>query len=133
MPRNSTLLSNDTAAASPLTQGTTVTAVQAGGATSHRQPRQCHGKGPKTVKRAQSDRNYVSRLLLDCVAHVCRGGGIIVTRLVQVTDLRRRTGILHSAACSESTVTTSQPVIQLLTTSPNAERSATFYCYANQR
>ena len=29
MPRNSTLLSNDTAAASPLTQGTTVTAVQA--------------------------------------------------------------------------------------------------------
>ena len=76
MPRNSTLLSNDTAAARPLTQGTTVTAVQASGATSHRQPRQCHGEGPpKTVKGAQSDPNYVSRLLLDCVAHVCRGGG----------------------------------------------------------
>ena len=38
------------------------------GVTSHRQPRQCRGtQGPKTVKRAQSDRNYVSRLLLDCV------------------------------------------------------------------
>ena len=29
--------------------------------------------GPKTVKEAQSDPNYVSRLLLDCVANVCRG------------------------------------------------------------
>jgi len=50
------------------------------GVTSHRQPRQCRGaQGPKTVKGAQSDPNYVSRLLLDCVA----GGGakIIVTPL----------------------------------------------------
>jgi len=47
----------------------------------HRQPRQCRGQGPKTVKGAQSDPNYVSRLLLDCVANVCREGGakIIVT------------------------------------------------------
>ena len=40
------------------------------GVTSHRQPRQGRGaQGPKTVKGAQSDRNYVglSRLLLDCV------------------------------------------------------------------
>jgi len=38
------------------------------GVTSHRQPQQCRGaQGPKTVKGAQSDRNYVSRLLLDCV------------------------------------------------------------------
>jgi len=36
--------------------------------TSHRQPWQCQGaQGPKTVKGAQSDPNYVSRLLLDCV------------------------------------------------------------------
>jgi len=41
----------------------------------HRQLRQCRGQGPKTVKGAQSDPNYVSRLLLDCVANVCRGGG----------------------------------------------------------
>jgi len=41
------------------------------GVTSHRQPRQ----GPKTVKGAQSDPNYVSRLLLDCVANACQGGG----------------------------------------------------------
>jgi len=32
-------------------------------------------QGPKTVKEAQSDPNYVSTLLFDCVAHVCRGGG----------------------------------------------------------
>jgi len=38
------------------------------GVTRHRQPRQCRGaQGPKTVKGAQSDPNYVSRLLLDCV------------------------------------------------------------------
>ena len=38
------------------------------GVTSHRQPRQCRGaQGPKTVKGAKSDPNYVSRLLLDCV------------------------------------------------------------------
>ena len=44
------------------------------GVTSHRQPRQCRGgQGPKTVKWAQSDPNYVSRLLLDCVANVYRG------------------------------------------------------------
>ena len=37
------------------------------GVTSHRQPRQCRGaQGPKTVKGAQSDPNYVSRPLLDC-------------------------------------------------------------------
>jgi len=41
------------------------------GVTSHRQPRQC--RGPKTVKGTQSDPNYVSRLLLDCVANVCWG------------------------------------------------------------
>ena len=36
--------------------------------TSHRQPRQCRvTQGPKTVKGTQSDPNYVSRLLLDCV------------------------------------------------------------------
>jgi len=36
--------------------------------TSHRQPRQCRlAQGPKTVKGAQSDLNYVSRLLLGCV------------------------------------------------------------------
>jgi len=38
------------------------------GVTSHRQPLQCRGaQGPKTVKGAQGDPNYVSRLLLDCV------------------------------------------------------------------
>ena len=39
------------------------------GVTSHRQPRQCRGAQgpPKTVKGAQSDPNYVSRLLLDRV------------------------------------------------------------------
>ena len=38
------------------------------GVTSHRQTGQCRGlRGPKLVKGAQSDRNYVSRLLLDCV------------------------------------------------------------------
>jgi len=38
------------------------------GVTSHRQPRQCReAQGLKTVKGAQSDPNYVSRLLLDCV------------------------------------------------------------------
>ena len=47
-----------------------------GGVTSHQQPRQCRGaQGPKTVKGAQSAPNYVSTLLLDCVANVCRGGG----------------------------------------------------------
>jgi len=41
------------------------------GVTSHRQPRQCRGaQGPKTVKGAQSDLNYVPILLLDCVATV---------------------------------------------------------------
>ena len=30
-------------------------------------------QGPKTVNGAQSDPNYVSRLLLDCVANVCQG------------------------------------------------------------
>jgi len=39
-------------------------------------------QGPKTVKGARSDPNYVSRLLLDCVANVCRGGG-------QKLELRR--------------------------------------------
>jgi len=39
---------------------------------------------PKTVKGAQSDLNYVSRLLLDCVANVCRGSKIIVTPLTQM-------------------------------------------------
>jgi len=40
----------------------------ASGITSHWQPRQCRGaQGPKTVKGAQSDLNYVSGLLLDCV------------------------------------------------------------------
>jgi len=44
------------------------------GVTSHRQPRQCRGaQGSKTVKGAQSNPNYVSRLLLDCVLNVCRG------------------------------------------------------------
>jgi len=38
-------------------------------------PGNARGEGPKTVKGAQSDPNYVSRLLLGCVAHVCRGGG----------------------------------------------------------
>jgi len=59
------------------------------GVTSHRQPRQCLGaRGPKTVKGAQSDPNYVSRLLLDCVPVFHKiitpdGGGpkIIVTPL----------------------------------------------------
>ena len=37
--------------------------VTSSGETSHQQPRQ---RGPKTVKGAQSDPNYVSRLLLDC-------------------------------------------------------------------
>ena len=38
------------------------------GVTSHRQPRQCRGRGPKRyLKGAQSDQNYISRLLLDCV------------------------------------------------------------------
>ena len=42
--------------------------VNISGVTSHRQPRQCRGaQGPKTAKGAQSDPNYVSRLLLDCV------------------------------------------------------------------
>ena len=37
-------------------------------------------QGPKTAKGAQSDPNYVSRLLLDFVANACRGGAkIIVT------------------------------------------------------
>jgi len=40
--------------------------------------------GPKTVKGAQSDPNYVSRLLLDCVANVCWGPKIIVTPLSKV-------------------------------------------------
>ena len=40
----------------------------ASGVTSHRQHRQCRAaQGPKTLKIAQSDPNYVSRLLLDCV------------------------------------------------------------------
>ena len=43
------------------------------GVTSHRQPCNAGGQGPKTIKGAQSDANYVSRLLLDCVANVCRG------------------------------------------------------------
>jgi len=43
-------------------------ALLGSGVTSHRQPRQCRGaQGPKTVKGTQSDPNYVSRLLLDCV------------------------------------------------------------------
>jgi len=39
------------------------------GVTSHRQPQQCRGggPGPNTVKGAQSEPNYVSRLLSDCV------------------------------------------------------------------
>jgi len=38
------------------------------GITSHRQPRQCReSQGHSPVKVAQSDPNYVSRLLLDCV------------------------------------------------------------------
>jgi len=44
------------------------------GVTSHRQPRQCRGaQGPKTVKGARSDPNYVSTLLarIECL----RGGG----------------------------------------------------------
>jgi len=41
--------------------------VKNSGLSSHRQPRQCRGgHGPKTVKGAQSDPNYASRLLLDC-------------------------------------------------------------------
>ena len=37
----------------------------ASGVTSHWQPKQCRGaQGPKTLKGAQSDPNYVSRLLL---------------------------------------------------------------------
>ena len=32
-------------------------------------------QGPKTVEEAQSDPNYVSTLLFDCVANVCRGRG----------------------------------------------------------
>jgi len=41
------------------------------GVTTHRQPRQC--REPKTVKGAQSDPNYISRQLLDCVPvfHKC--------------------------------------------------------------
>ena len=46
----------------------TVNVPPVSGITSHRQPRQCReAEGPKTVKGAQSDLNYVSRLLLDCV------------------------------------------------------------------
>ena len=38
------------------------------GVTGHRQPRQCRGgPGPQNGKGVQSDPNYVSRLLLDCV------------------------------------------------------------------
>ena len=37
--------------------------VMLSGVTSHRQPRQCRGQEPKTVKGAKSDPNYVSRLL----------------------------------------------------------------------
>jgi len=45
---------------------TTLTCVKLciSGVTSHRQPRQCRGaQGPKTVKGAQSDPNYVPRLI----------------------------------------------------------------------
>jgi len=43
-------------------------AALSSGVTSHRQARQCRGaQGPKTVNGAQSDLNYASRLLLDCV------------------------------------------------------------------
>jgi len=42
--------------------------IRGSGVTSYRQPRQCQGaEGPKMVKGAQSDPNYVSRRLLDCV------------------------------------------------------------------
>jgi len=41
---------------------------------SHRQPRGPRGaQGPNTVKGAQSDPNYVTRLGLGPVANVCRG------------------------------------------------------------
>jgi len=44
------------------------TTTLSSGVPSDRQPRQCRGaQGPKTVKGAQSDPNYVSGLLLDCV------------------------------------------------------------------
>ena len=47
---------------------TPVYSYKSSGVTSHRQLRQCRwARGPKTVKGAQSDPNYVSRLLLDCV------------------------------------------------------------------
>ena len=43
-------------------------AALSSGVTSHRQPGQCRGaQRPKTVKGAQSDPNYASRLLLDSV------------------------------------------------------------------
>ena len=54
--------------------------LQHSGVTSHRQPRQCRRAGAQTVKGAQSDPIYVSRLLLDCVAGE---GQIIVTPLLQ--------------------------------------------------
>jgi len=61
------------------------------GVTSHRQPRQCRGaQGPKTVKGAQSDPNYVSRLL---ARSECLPGGTIVTPL-------RGSGIWHRGECS---------------------------------
>ena len=45
----------------------TLREVSCSGVTSHRQPRQCRAvHGPKTVKGAQSDPNYVSSMLLDC-------------------------------------------------------------------
>jgi len=56
--------------------------VEDSGVTSHRQPRQCRGQGPKTVKGAQSGPNYVSRLLArsDCLPG---GAKIVVTLLVK--------------------------------------------------
>ena len=54
----------------------------ASGVTSHGQPGNAGGQGPKTVKGAQSDPNYVSRLLLDCVA----GGGQKLVTLLPVAD-----------------------------------------------
>jgi len=42
--------------------------------TSHRQPRQCRGgQGPKTVKGAQSDPNYVSLSTIKTVIRLCSG------------------------------------------------------------
>jgi len=67
------------------------------GATSHRQPRQCRGgQGPKTVKWAQSDPNYVSRLL---ARSECLPGGAKL-----VTPLSRRAGDRHLAHDTTNTM-----------------------------